>query len=135
MLMDSNMDVTDMASRRWFIDLGWYEENARSFVSLAKGCLCYEHRRLWEDGGLAADDFLATIRDCCSAAEGFITANTPILETVFRLLLSRGNEPLTLGELVDMVREHHGGGYAASPGALNRLLAEDRFYGFAPSGD
>ena len=85
-----------------------------------------------EAGGaeIPAVELLSTIRDCCSKTPGFITSKLPILESVFRLFLANGNQPLDLEELEKHLREQSSG-YTSHTSAemLSRLLSHDQYYG------
>lgn len=118
----------------WFIDLDWYQPNNRSFLYLAQRCLCPRCREQLkvEEGEVAVADLLTAIKDCCSREPGFITGGLPILESVFRLFLATGNQPLDLEELGKQLREWRGGDTRASAETLSRLLASDRYYGLRP---
>jgi hypothetical protein len=122
----------EQSDKRWFIDLNWLEQNERSFLVLAKGCLCPQCRERLEGEGeeVSAADLLANIRDCCSKAPGFITEKSPILESVFRLFLANGNQPLDLKELGKQLVERQGGSpRRTSAAVLSRLLGNERHYG------
>ncbi len=123
---------TGEATAYWSIDLDWYQENKRSFTSLAGERLCDGCRQRRGEGGaeISADDLLASIKECCSQKTGYITAETPILESVFRLFLVNGNQPLDLEELSKQMAEWRGGDFhRTSVEVLSRLLASDRHYG------
>ena len=66
--------------------------------------------------------------------EGFIQTNMPIQEIVFRILLSRRNQPTTLRELHHEVTERWATPVRpinVSEKGLGRILDADTFYGFA----
>ena len=66
--------------------------------------------------------------------EGFIRTEMPIQEMVFRILLSRRNEPTALGELHYEVTERWATPVRpinVSGQGLGRILDADTFYGFA----
>ena len=130
--MDGEDISTDQARPRWFIDLDWYQQNNRSFFVLAQRFLCSKCReRLQvEPGEIVAADILSAIRDCCSKTPGFITGELPILESVFRLFLASGNQPLDLEELGKQLSEWRGGDtYRTSAEILSCLLSSDQYYG------
>lgn len=82
------------------------------------------------EGDISASDILATIKDCCSHAPGFINSELPILESVFRFFLANGNEPLDVEELGKQLSECRGGDtYCTSAEILSRLLESDQYYG------
>jgi hypothetical protein len=116
----------------WSIDMDWFEANNRSLIALVRGSLCEKCRkRLDSEGKLnSLDDLLATIRDCCSTEPSFISGELPIMESVFRLFLANGNQPLDLIELGRQLSERRGvDTYRTSVEILSRLLKNDRYYG------
>jgi len=128
-LVDKEDTNTNQVSPRWFIDLDWHQQNKRSFLVLAQGCLCPKcQKRLKRE--ISAADLLATIKKCCSKTPDFITSKLPILESIFRLFLANGNQPLDLEELGGQLSEWRGGDtYRTSAEFLSRLLASDQYYG------
>ncbi len=133
----STEDISaEQPRRRWFIDLDWFPQNSRSFSALARSRLCPACReRLGDEPGeAAAGDLVATISKCCSKTAGFIDGELPILESIFRLFLASGNQPLDLEELSSQLSEWRGGdSYRTSPEILSRLLERDQYYGLKPS--
>ena len=126
----NKQDLTnDQVEQRWSIDLDWYQQNNRSFLALAQRCLCPKCREQFK-GEMSADDLLTTIKDCCSKTPDFITDELPILESIFRLFLANGNQPLDVDELGNQLNELRGGDtYRTSPEILSRLLQSDHYYG------
>lgn len=124
--------TTEQATPSYFIDLDWYQQSNRSFPALAQNHLCpkcQERLKAGERESLAAD-LIAAIRDCCSKTPGFITHELPILESIFRLFLANGNQPLNLEELGKQLSEWRGNDtYCTSAEILSRLLGNDQFYG------
>ena len=123
---------TDQARPRWFIKLDWYQPNNRSFFTLARDCLCPQCRERLkvEEGEISTADLLSNIRDCCSKTPDFVTSKLPILESIFRLFLANGNQPLDLEELGQQLGERRGeNAYRTSVEVLSRLLKSDQFYG------
>jgi len=89
-------------------------------------------RERLKSGGaeISASELLSTIKDCCSKTPGFITRKLPILESIFRLFLANGNQPLDLEELSEKLRELlEGDTRRTSTEVLSRLLSHDRYYG------
>lgn len=117
---------------RWFIDLGWLEQNNRSFLALAQGCLCPKCLGRLEKGKkqFSAADLLAKIRDCCSKTPEFFIDRPPVLESVFRVFLANGNQPLGLEELGKQLAERRAGApQRTSVEVLSRLLGNECYYG------
>jgi hypothetical protein len=121
---------TEMGTSRWFVDLDWCRQNARSFTALARGCLCPRCRERLGRGEILETELTANVRDCCSQLPDFITGELTILASIFCLLLASGNEPLELAELSRRLGERLGGeSYRASAEVLSRLLEDERYYG------
>ena len=136
--MDREDIATDQVRQRWFIDLDWYQRNNRSFLTLTWECLCPRCRKRLkvEEGEVAAADLLTAIKGCCSKEPGFIIGGLPILESVFRLFLANGNQPLELGELGKQLSKWRGGDpYRTSVEVLSRLLERDQYYGLRQVAD
>jgi len=136
--MDIEDLSTDQAKTRWYIDLDWYQLHNRSFSALARGCLCPKCRKQLKVAGgeISATDLLGNIRDCCSQTPDFITGELPILESIFRLFLSNGNQPLDLEELGKQLSEQRGiDVYRTSVEILSRLLKSDQYYGISQAED
>jgi hypothetical protein len=120
---------------RWFIDVDWLEAHNRSFVTMARACLCNDSRKKLATKGKASSvsDILDTIRSCCSQIDGFISSELPVMESTFRLFLSSNNEPLDIIELGRRLSELRGiDTYRTSVEVLSRLLKHDEFYGLRP---
>lgn len=76
------------------------------------------------------------IAEYCAEEEGFIDANMPLQEILFRILVTRRNRPMSLQELHYQLTERWA--TPAKPmnisqAALRRILETDTYYGFAPA--
>jgi len=90
---------------------------------------CQERLKAGE-GEISASDILATIKNCCCQAPDFINGELPILESVFRFFLGKGNEPLNVEELGKQLSKCRGRDtYHTSTEMLSRLLESDQYYG------
>jgi len=67
------------------------------------------------------------IRKCCSKDAKFLSGNLPLLEAVFRFLLTRSNDPISLQEITNQVSNLKG--TPVDGNMLQRLLDSDEFYG------
>ena len=136
--MDSEGIVVEQEEQLWSIDIGWLEQNRRSFFALAHRCLCSDCKKRFRNdwGKVSAEELLARIRDCCSGAPGFISGATPILESAFRLFLANGNQALDLIDLGRQLSDWRGvDTYRTSVDVLSRLLERDQHYGIRPVQD
>jgi len=127
--MDKEDTSTNQVSPRWFIDLDWQQQSNRSFFAMARDRLCPKCQERLK-GEVSTADLLTAIKDCCSKTPDFITGRVPILESIFRLFLANGNQPLGLEELGRQLSEWRGGDtYRTSVEILSRLLSSDQYYG------
>jgi len=117
----------------YFIDLDWFQENGRSFAAITRHCLCSacQKRLASESSDMEATSLIANIKDCCSKVPGFINIRLPLLEKIFRLILSRENKPLALTELVTELTSCSDTAALLSSQTLKSLLDNDRYYGFS----
>lgn len=138
---------------KFFIDARWYDEHNRSFLVLAQMRFCsacqakigtevqekvptYNQqtgRVVYETRSTpyGANPF-AVIRSCCSKAKGYITAETPVLEAIFRVFLANSNQPADastirerLAEWIPLSSKPHG--YEAD--FLEQIIRSDNYYG------
>ncbi|GEM_PF-463384 len=131
--------------QRYFIDLEWYRNNSRSFNVLVQNRMCSTSFKGWnvgvsEDSPSDASttprsaDAIAEIQRCCSKKAEFTNPNLTVMEILFRILLSAGNQPLTMEEIQSRLNEWTGGwdGRVLNEDVLKRLIEADNFYGIKP---
>jgi hypothetical protein len=129
---------TDQPLTRWFIDSNWFSERGRSISALLWGCLCDDCRKELskEVSPTSETELLNRIRGCCHKSASFITGQMPVMESLFRLFIAGGNEPMTVEELGSRLSERRGGDASrTSEEVMLRLLQNDRYYGFRPAAD
>lgn len=98
------------------IDFSWWKENDNNWQVFLKGFLCEYHQEKfssllpsdlidWVDPKTAevkrVDAIQQTLISHCAKQEGFLTNQTTLVESVFRLFLSNGNSPLTSKEIAE----------------------------------
>lgn len=133
--MDSEEMSVEQEEQNWHIDVDWLERNNRSFSSLAERCLCSDCRKQFknEQRKPSAEEYLTNIKDCCSGTKGFISSTTPIMESVFRLFLTNGNQALDLVTLGRQLSDWRGiDTYRTSVDVLSRLFKKELYYGIKP---
>ena len=131
------MDKKENGTRRdkagWTIAREWFQQNNRSLTALIQDYACPKcakqlSARKNEDSTKA---IISAIQHCCSRTPDFIHSRLPITESIFRLFLANGNQPLGLEELGKQLSERRGGDpYRAAPEVLSRILNNDQYYGF-----
>jgi len=148
-------EPTDLVQEvRYFVDPQWYDQRGLAFNVVAQGRLCascaaklgtfveerypiidpktkrvtFDYRRV-----PYASNPLPIIRDCCSRARDYITAETPLMEAIFRVFLANGNQPMTIGaireHLLTYVPEMAALRSDFPPELLERLIRADNAYG------
>ena len=133
--MDSEETSVEHEEQKWHIDVDWFEQNDRSFSSMAERCLCSDCRKRFRNEQIkpSAEELFINIRECCSGTAGFISSTTPIMESAFRFLLANGNQPLDLIEMGRQLSDWRGiDTYRTSVDVLSRLLNRDMYYGIRP---
>ena len=96
------------------IDFDWWKKNDRNWRVYLRGFLCDEHQALfenlennetidWVDPKTAeitqVDGLFHVLITHCAKQDDFLTSHMTLVDSVFRLLLSNGNHPLTPEEL------------------------------------
>lgn len=123
----------DPVTPRWCIDLEWYQQQNRSFLSLAWGYLCPKCSGKLKGKNTSVTGLLSKLKNCCAKSKDFITADLPITESIYRLFLANGNQPLNLEELGKRLSQLGNGDtyrITPTPEILRSLLESDRYYGF-----
>ena len=125
--------IAEQTGTRWIIDIEWFEKNHRSLYELTFQSLCSKCvEKLGKKKKKATEsDVLAAIKECCGQTPEYVTARMPIMESVFRIILANGNQPLSVSEISKQLNERRGGdAYVTDPMLLNRILSHDKWYGF-----
>ena len=135
------------------VDPGWYEEQDRSLEQVLAARMCGNHgadqaaaagrRTAVPDPTTGELRFVAettadpfeTIANCCATQPGFITPLMPLMESIFRVFLAKGNAPLTADEVYDELRAWFAGSSRSryfTVETIARLLENDQHYGIRP---
>ena len=121
--------------RRYHISLPRLEQLNRSASHLIAARLtpaCPSHGQA--STGLDPTALIREIQEFHSEIPGFIRADMPIQEIIFRILLARGNNPESLGELHRELTERWSSALrpiSIDQERLRRVLNADSYYGFA----
>lgn len=105
-----------------FIDFNYWKSKEPNWRTLLAGYLCEDHFAQFREAGDASEivdvvdqdtgevvqkDVLV---DClfshCARQNGFIPENGPLTDSIFRVLLSRGNQPLSAAELGEILNKN-----------------------------
>jgi len=121
---------------KFHIDFSWWEKRNKDIRIFMRDLLCPECR---EAVGTLSDVKMVdtidpetaevtridaiweSIRACCSLKPGYLTSDTPLLDSIFRTFLANGNEPLSVLELYERLDKR-------PPETLLRMLTKGRTY-------
>ena len=123
------------SDRRYHISLPRLEQLNRSGVHLIAARLteaCPSHGQ--PANGLDPMTLIREIQEFHADTGDFIRADMPIQEIVFRMLLSRGNNPTPLSELHHELTDRWNSALrpiSIDQERLRRVLQADTYYGFA----
>jgi hypothetical protein len=99
---------------KFHIDFSWWEKQNKDIRVFMRELLCPESQ---EAAATAPDKQMVdmvdpetaevtqvdalweAIRACCSLKPGYIAEDTPILDSIFRVFIANGNQPLSISEL------------------------------------
>jgi hypothetical protein len=125
------------------IDFDWWKKNDRDWRVYLRSFLCEEHQKMfenidsdevidWVDPKTAevkqVDGLQHILISHCARENAFLNRNMALVDSVFRIFLSNGNEPLTPQELGDMLNR--------PPGTILRTFSGIRVYkGIRPVSD
>jgi hypothetical protein len=100
------------------IDFDWWKKNDRDWRVYLRSFLCEEHQKMfenidsdevidWVDPKTAevkqVDGLQHILISHCARENAFLNRNMALVDSVFRVFLSNGNEPLTPQELGDLL--------------------------------
>lgn len=103
---------------RYHIDFDWWRKNDRDWRVYLRNYLCPEHQEAfanietddkvdWVDPQTAevqpVDGLQHVLITHCAKEEAFITQQTTLVDAVFRLFLSNGNQPLSVVDLAEQL--------------------------------
>jgi hypothetical protein len=103
---------------RYHIDFDWWRKSDRNWRVYLRNYLCPEHQEAfaelqaddqvdWVDPDTAevqrVDGLQHVLITHCAKQESFISQQTALVDSVFRLFLSNGNQPLTPVELSEQL--------------------------------
>lgn len=96
------------------IDFDWWKDQDNNWRVFLFNYLCPEHQQLFEGAAdsimvdrvdpetaqvTQVDGLQSVLMDHCARQESFLTENTTLVDSVFRLFLARGNVPCSIREI------------------------------------
>jgi len=121
---------------KFHIDFSWWEKQNKDIRVFMRDLLCPECRETvgaLSDAKMVdmidpetaevtrVDAIWEAIRACCSLKPDYITADTPLLDSIFRVFLANGNKPLSILELYERLDKR-------PPETILRMLTKGQVY-------
>lgn len=117
------------------IDFDWWKKNDRNWRVFLRSFLCDEHQTLFENVEnnemidwvnpktaevSQVDGLFHILMTHCAKQDDFLTSHMTLVDSVFRILLSQGNRPMTPEELGNVLNRQ--------PSMILRTLSGPRVY-------
>jgi hypothetical protein len=102
----------------YHIDFDWWKQNENDWHVHLRGLLCPQHKTYFEENPdqttidfvdpetgevIEMDALQQLMLSHCSQVEGFISSETQMVESIFRVFLQNGNQPLSSDELAEKI--------------------------------
>ena len=102
----------------YHIDFDWWKDHDNNWHVFLFSCLCPEHQAQFQDQNdnviidwvdpetaeiRQVDGLQTTLMSHCVKEPGFLTENTAMIDAIFKIFLSSGNQPMTPLELSDKI--------------------------------
>jgi len=132
--MDIDTDLEELESEsqlHYAIDMDWYQEKGRSFMSMATRRLCPSSQKRIPKTEVT---LFKNFKQCCSKSENYIEPTMPLLEIIYRIFLANSNKPLSLKQLHEKLTRlsNNNDNRDISIVKLKQIIDSDRYYGFGP---
>jgi len=117
MLNKSSLIKPSLTTKFW-VDFDWWKMQDRNWRNSLVSFMCPKHQELFAHAGDAqemdlvdpetgevsrGDGLIQTLVEHCARQEDFITSNTPLVDSVFKVFLVNHNQPLDSVELADRI--------------------------------
>ena len=102
----------------FFIDFDWWKQHENNWRVFLYDYLCPQHHEAFADSAVdiqvdwvdpetaevrTVDGLQHVLMSHCAREPEFVTSNTTLVDSVFRVLLAHGNEPMTPIELSEAI--------------------------------
>ena len=124
-----------------FIDFDYWKSKEENWRTLLSGYLCDEHFTHFKESGdiselvdivdpetgevLQKDILLDCLYSHCAKAPGFVPENGHLTDTIFRVFLSRNNQPLSSADLGEIMNKN--------PNTILKTLTSRVYRGIRPA--
>ena len=134
---DNKVIAHGVTPQGFVIDLGWYLRTSRSLEELLKSrrCPTCQEAIRGKELGITVKQHIKEISRTCSKEPGYLEDWMPIMEVIFRIMLGRGNVPMTAPEIhreLSVHLESRTYSRVLPFHWVERLLSGDNVYGITP---
>lgn len=117
-MLNKSSLIKPSLTTKFRVDFDWWKMQDRNWRNSLVSFMCPKHQELFAHAGDAqemdlvdpetgevsrGDGLIQTIVEHCARQEDFITANTPLVDSVFKVFLVNHNQPLDSVELADRI--------------------------------
>lgn len=117
MLSKSSL-IKPSLTTKFKVDFDWWKSQDHNWRLSLIPFLCPEHQKVFSHSVeeqkmdlvnpvtgevTQGDGLIQTLLDHCSKQEGFISANQPLVDSVFKVFITNQNQPLTAVELAERI--------------------------------
>lgn len=117
-MLNKSSLIKPSLTTKFRVDFDWWKMQDRNWRNSLVSFMCPKHQELFAHAGDAqemdlvdpetgevsrGDGLIQTLVEHCARQEDFITANTPLVDSVFKVFLVNHNQPLDSVELADRI--------------------------------
>ena len=117
-MLNKSSLIKPSLTTKFRVDFDWWKMQHRNWRNSLVSFMCPKHQELFAHAGDAqemdlvdpetgevsrGDGLIQTLVEHCARQEDFITSNTPLVDSVFKVFLVNHNQPLDSVELADRI--------------------------------
>jgi hypothetical protein len=117
-MLNKSSLIKPSLTTKFRVDFDWWKMQDRNWRNSLVSFMCPKHQELFAHAGDAqemdlvdpetgevsrGDGLIQTLVEHCARQEYFITSNTPLVDSVFKVFLVNHNQPLDSVELADRI--------------------------------
>ncbi|NLE93370.1 MAG: hypothetical protein GX599_05160 [Chloroflexi bacterium] len=117
-MLNKSSLIKPSLTTKFRVDFDWWKMQDRNWRNSLVSFMCPKHQELFAHAGDAqemdlvdpetgevsrGDGLIQTLVEHCARQEDFITSNTPLVDSVFKVFLVNHNQPLDSVELADRI--------------------------------
>ena len=102
------MDEAKDMERRYQLDVENIHGSGASLSALVAARKCYMHRPTGNEYSAldtSPEEHIREVKGCCAAAPDYLLPDTPMKDAIFRVMVARGNKPMTAQDISEDLSE------------------------------